>query len=400
MKMLDETNAVVTAEEAPWLSQLTAGRAQLNHWWASFYPKWVEQTWGCVKCQDYDGITQCIQQTFSFRNAGLLENQHSVVLVLDGASIVKGTRLTEPLDMSCTAHTLHLLVNDGLSSQRAVCAGHYCHIEELCRLLWPNWELGLWTYGIIQAVQTRWNSTLHMLQRTYEQWCTLKVHANEHGHISCLSAAQWNIMSNLTDTLEPLEVTLEMSHSESYALCIILSVSETDAGSSAGIKTLWKTMLDKAILQDKGPYKGQCLHFSRDIRESKRMAERSSCTWNEKRLVKQRASKKTDDTSPTLVGQCVCKTSWSSSTHSWSPVKLQNWGCVIPERASGWVPGLWSGGGKKDETLKNFCTGQKISLSVTLHCPKWVRVQRGRAQQAENVSSIIISNFSADSEGK
>lgn len=49
-----------------WLSQLTAGRALLNLWWASFYPKWVEQTWGCVKCQDYDGITQCIQQTFFF----------------------------------------------------------------------------------------------------------------------------------------------------------------------------------------------------------------------------------------------------------------------------------------------------------------------------------------------
>lgn len=129
-----------------------------------------------------------------------------------------------------------------------------------------------------------------------------------------LSAAQWDIMSNLTDTLEPLEeVTLEMSHSESSALCIILSVSETDAGSSAGIKTLWKTMLDTAILQDKGPYKGQCLHFSRDVRESKRMAERSSCTLNEKqkklwkRLVKQRASKKTDDTPPTLVDSVYAK---------------------------------------------------------------------------------------------
>lgn len=179
--------------------------------------------------------------------------------------MVKGMRLTELPDLSCSAHTLQLVINDGLSSQRAVldiiatlksCAGHFGYsILAKQRLRAIQEELGLPTHRIIQAVQTRWNSTLHMLQRMYEQWRALNVYAGEHGHISCLSAAQWDIVSNLIETLEPLEeVTLEMSHSESSASCAIPSASvlklmlQQEGPSSAGIKTLRKTMLDHACL--------------------------------------------------------------------------------------------------------------------------------------------------------
>ena len=84
-------------------------------------------------------------------------------------------RLTELPDLSCTAHTLQLVVNDGLASQRAItgviailkkCAAHFHHsilvkqpLQDIQR------ELGLPEHNIIQAVQTRWNSVLHMLQR-------------------------------------------------------------------------------------------------------------------------------------------------------------------------------------------------------------------------------------------
>ncbi|KAL7395484.1 hypothetical protein ABVT39_017717, partial [Epinephelus coioides] len=61
-----------------------------------------------------------------------------VTLVLrdNGANMVKGMILAEILDLSCTARTLQLLVNDGLTSQRAVtdtiaklkkCVTHFQH---------------------------------------------------------------------------------------------------------------------------------------------------------------------------------------------------------------------------------------------------------------------------------
>lgn len=104
-----------------------------------------------------------------------------VVLVLrdSGANMVKGMRLAELPDFSCSAHTLQLVINDGLSSQRAVldiiamlksCATHFDHsVLAKQRLRAIQEELGLPKHSIIQAVQTRWNSTLHMLQRMFEQ---------------------------------------------------------------------------------------------------------------------------------------------------------------------------------------------------------------------------------------
>ncbi|GLD48622.1 zinc finger BED domain-containing protein 4-like isoform X1 [Lates japonicus] len=132
------------------------------------------------------------------------------------------------------------------------CAGHFGHsVLAKQRLRAIQEELGLPTHSINQAVQTRWNSTLHMLQRMFEQRCALNVYASDHGHISCPSAAQWDIVSNLIETLEPLEeVTLEMSHSESSASCVIPSISvlkmmlQHEGPSSAGIKTLRTSMLD------------------------------------------------------------------------------------------------------------------------------------------------------------
>lgn len=98
-----------------------------------------------------------------------------VALVLrdSGANIVKGMKLAELPDLSCTAHTLQLVVNDGLASQRAIidviailkkCATHFHHsILAKQRLRDIQRELGLPEHNIIQAVPTRWNSTLHML---------------------------------------------------------------------------------------------------------------------------------------------------------------------------------------------------------------------------------------------
>lgn len=201
-----------------------------------------------------------------------------VVLVLrdSGANMVKGMRLAELPDFSCSAHTLQLVINDGLSSQRAVldiiamlksCATHFDHsVLAKQRLRAIQEELGLPKHSIIQAVQTRWNSTLHMLQRMFEHRRALNVYAGEYGHISSLSAAQWDIVSNLIETLAPMEeVTLEMSHSNSTAACIIPSVSvlklmlQQEGSSTQGIKTLRKTMLDSLTRRFSKAEETKCL---------------------------------------------------------------------------------------------------------------------------------------------
>lgn len=215
-----------------------------------------------VKAMEGSHTGEYISQTFlaMLEHWGISTDRVLLVLRDGGANMIKGLRLAELPDWSCSAHTLQLVVNDGLSSQRAVedivailrrCATHFSHsVLAKQRLKAIQEQLGLPTHGLIQAVPTRWNSTLHMLQRMLEQKRALNVYGGEHGHVTCLSAAQWDIVANLLETLTPLEeLTLEMSQSEASAACIIPTVTilklmlQARGPSTTGIQTLRETML-------------------------------------------------------------------------------------------------------------------------------------------------------------
>ncbi len=179
-----------------------------------------------------------------------------VVLVLrdSGANMVKGLRLAEIPDLSCSAHTIQLVVTDGINSQRVVLdvnaklkniAKHFNHSvlakQNLKKILK---DLGLPQHSIIQSEPTRWNSTLHMMQRMLEQKRALNIYAGEYGKIATPAADQWDIVSNLIDALEPVEkVTLEISRSEASISSVIPSIAvlkmvlQSEGPNTRGIKT-------------------------------------------------------------------------------------------------------------------------------------------------------------------
>ncbi|XP_073689317.1 zinc finger BED domain-containing protein 4-like [Garra rufa] len=107
-------------------------------------------------------------------------------------------------------------------------------------------ELGLPQHSLIQSEPTRWNSTLHML----EQKRALNIYAGEYGKIATPAADQWDIVSNLIDTLEPVEeVTLEISRAEASISSVIPNIAvlkmvlQAEGPNTRGIKTLRDTML-------------------------------------------------------------------------------------------------------------------------------------------------------------
>ncbi|KAJ8375508.1 hypothetical protein SKAU_G00060880 [Synaphobranchus kaupii] len=112
-------------------------------------------------------------------------------------------------------------------------------------------EVGVPKYAIIQAVPTRWNSELHTLQRMLEQERALTVYATDYGHFTVPGAEEWDIVSNLVDTLTPMEqISLEMSSADASASCILPSVAilkrvlESQGPTSRGIQTLREIMLE------------------------------------------------------------------------------------------------------------------------------------------------------------
>uniref|UniRef100_A0A672YBA6 BED-type domain-containing protein n=1 Tax=Sphaeramia orbicularis TaxID=375764 RepID=A0A672YBA6_9TELE len=212
----------------------------------------------------------------------IIKDRVTLVLRDSGANIVKGMRLAELPDLSCTAHTLQLVVHDGLSSQRAVtdvtamlkkCATHFHHsILAKQHLQNIQRELGLPEHNITQAVPMRWNSTLQMLQRMLEQRRALYLYSGEHGGFSSPTAQQWDLVSNLIQTLLPIEeVTLQVSHSNSSTSCIIpcltvlkMLLQDNEGPSTKGIVTLRQAMresLEKRFskLEDTKPVVLACL---------------------------------------------------------------------------------------------------------------------------------------------
>ncbi|XP_030640801.1 zinc finger BED domain-containing protein 4-like [Chanos chanos] len=191
---------------------------------------------------------------------GIGQNRVMLVLRDNGANMVKGMKLVDLPDLSCTAHLLQLVVNDGLMSQRAViditamlkkCATHFHHsVLAKERLGAIQNELGLPKHSLIQAVPTRWNSTLHMLQRMLEQRCALNAYAGKYGGYECPNADQWDIVSNLVETLLLVEeVTLDVSQNTSSLSCIIpcltvlkMLLQDDEGPSTRGIGTLKQVM--------------------------------------------------------------------------------------------------------------------------------------------------------------
>ena len=112
-------------------------------------------------------------------------------------------------------------------------------------------ELGLPQHSLIQSEPTRWNSTLHMMQRMLEQKRAVNIYVGEYGKFATPTADQWDIIANLIDTLEPVEeVTLEISRSEASISSVIPSIAvlkmllqSEGPPNTRGIKTLRETML-------------------------------------------------------------------------------------------------------------------------------------------------------------
>ena len=268
-----------------------------------------------------------------------------------------------------------------------------------------------------------------MLQRMYEQQRALNVYASDHGHIGCQSAAQWDVVSNLIETLEPLEeVTLEMSHSESSASCVIPSVSilklmlQQEGPSSAGIKTLQNTMLDSLTRRFSKAEDAKCLVLTTvlDPRYKGKAFSPAETVEKAKEWLKEEAAQdmaitveetvflldpllhqSPDRSPPTLVDSLYAKL-LGAALHKVEAqfsfgIELE---CYLKEPVVERSTRLLEWRKRNEAKLQTCCIGQKISLSATLHRPKSgsYTTSGGAAflerMQTSSVSSIIISGFS------
>lgn len=185
-----------------------------------------------------------------------------VVLRDNASNMRKAFEDMQAASLGCFAHSLQLVVKEGLLSQRSVkdalakargIIGHFKHsplatsrFEDIQR------ELGATeTKRLLQDVATRWNSSFYMIQSMLELRRAISSYGTEHELPSTLTANEWALLEKVAHVLEPFEeVTKKISLSTSTAAEVIPHVSSLkialaeETPEDTGIKTMKTTLLE------------------------------------------------------------------------------------------------------------------------------------------------------------
>ena len=143
----------------------------------------------------------------------------------NAANMVVGIRQCGLSAVSCTIHTLQLVVKDSILVQRSVIdmssrcrkiVGHFKHSSlAIGHLHSIQNRLSLAKHKLIQDEPTRWDSSYYMLQRLVEQCRAICLYDTDYGLPEQLSANEWQQAEKIVKLLEPVQrVTKELSAKE------------------------------------------------------------------------------------------------------------------------------------------------------------------------------------------
>jgi len=190
---------------------------------------------------------------------GIPKTSVHVVLRDNAKNMIKGMSDAGLPSLPCAAHTLQLVVNEGILSQRSVAdalaigrkiVGHFKHSPLAYSCLEDiQLEIGQPAKRLQQDVQTRWNSTFYMIQSLIEQKWALGIYVSEKELPDNLTAHQWALLEKIVTVLGPFEeLTRKISSYDAMAADLIPAVTvlqrflsrETD--DDQGIKTMKGTL--------------------------------------------------------------------------------------------------------------------------------------------------------------
>ena len=155
-----------------------------------------------------------------------------LVLTDNASNMKKALRDCNLCGYGCFAHSLQLVVHDGVLSQRMVIdtlavsrkiVGHFKHSTLAYHLLDEIKErLGIPKHKLQQDEPTRWNSILFMLESIYEQKMALAAYATEHGGITMLNHNQLDIARKIISALKPVEEITKIISTSSACISAVI----------------------------------------------------------------------------------------------------------------------------------------------------------------------------------
>ena len=153
------------------------------------------------------------------------------VLRDNGSNMIKAMDEACLSSFGCFAHTLQLVIHDGLLTQHVVVGllavfrsivGHFKHSSVAYHKLAAIQEnLRLPKHTLKQDVSTRWNSSLYMIQFILEQKMALAAYAAEID-IKQLTANQLEIARKMTLVFEPVEEITQVISKDIATLSMVI----------------------------------------------------------------------------------------------------------------------------------------------------------------------------------
>ena len=193
-----------------------------SHSLLSLTAHWVEQDFTkmsavlCVKEMEGSHTGSAICAKFVSMLSEWDIKKHNVQLVLrdNAANMEKAMRDATIPSYGCFAHSLQLVVNDGVFVQRsvndllAICRRIVGHFKRSTlasgKLKDIQKNLSLPQHNLKQDEPTRWNSSLYMIQSVVEQKMAIAAYGAD-GSIPILSASQLDIATKVINILTPIE---------------------------------------------------------------------------------------------------------------------------------------------------------------------------------------------------
>ena len=158
-------------------------------------------------------------------------SQVHVVIRDNGSNMVKAMTEANLPSFGCFAHSLQLVVNNGVLSQRsvknflAICrsiVGHFKHSSVAYhKLALIQENLDLPKHKLKQDVSTRWNSTLYMVESILEQKMALAAYAAENSIVQ-LTPTQLELAKTIVVVLSPVEEITQSISKETAALSVVI----------------------------------------------------------------------------------------------------------------------------------------------------------------------------------
>ena len=199
-------------------------------------------------------ITTCLR---SWR----VENKLVCIVRDNGANFVADLRDSGLPNISCLAHTLQLVIDDGVFAQPGVVnvlasgrklVGPFKRSNvSLQALIRIQQQLGLKQHRLIQDEPTRWNTSYYMLERLIEQRQAICAAEIECKFNTELTSQSWQLAEKIVKVLKPFEEATVAVSSEGFSAALIIPVVNSlihfldniSSEEDEGVRTMKRKML-------------------------------------------------------------------------------------------------------------------------------------------------------------